>query len=161
MLKVLPASYIVCITILTLMVVVIIGLTVYLILPRQEMPADAARREANTEADDDHVDATNIIIEEDHINVSLHSMHSLQSDPASNSGYLSEERAIDIGDLEDDFNSNDFKHHPNDNRNGGFGSRVISRISEENESNLSLEEDTAGSQLVNAFETRNGIFYEL
>lgn len=75
--------------------------------------------------------------------------------------HLSEERAIDIGDLEDDFNSNDFKHHPNDNRNGGFGSRVISRISEENESNLSLEEDTAGSQLVNAFETRNGIFYEL
>ena len=35
------------------MVVVIIGLTIYLILPRQQMPADAARREANTEMYDD------------------------------------------------------------------------------------------------------------
>ena len=59
--------------------------------------------------------------------------------------HLSEERGIDIGDLP----------------TNGYGSRVISRISEENESNISLEEDTAGSQLVNAFETRNGIFYEL
>ena len=45
--------HIVCITILSLMVVVIIGLTIYLILPRQQMPADAARREANTEMYDD------------------------------------------------------------------------------------------------------------
>ena len=42
------------------MVVVIIGLTIYLVLPQQEMPADAARIEANTEADDQHVDATNM-----------------------------------------------------------------------------------------------------